>query len=120
MKFRFKLFNFFLVGLIVLNLFLAYMLWSMVEGARGYLLEQRTLIILSLGFAVAEVIFLITILVLLHRAFGPFQRMEEILEKVLQGDYSSRIALRKKDIACSFVDKLNKILDLLEEKQKKK
>jgi len=80
------------------------------------LLEQRTLVILALGFALIEVIFLVIILVLLHRAIEPFQRIEKVLEKTLSGDYSTRLTLRKKDIAYSFVGKLNKIIDLLEKK----
>ncbi len=115
-KGRLKLFEFFLISIIVLNLFLSYIFWNMSNKTGSCLLEQRTLVILALGFALIEVIFLVIILVLLHRAIEPFQRIEKVLEKTLSGDYSTRLTLRKKDIAYSFVGKLNKIIDLLEKK----
>ncbi len=119
-KFRLKIFEFFLGAVIVLNLFLSYMLWNLCGKLQGFLVEQKTLIFLSLGFALAEVLFLIIILVFLHRTLEPFPRMEELLEKALQGDYSLRLNLRKKDLNRSFVEKMNKVLDLLERRKEKR
>lgn len=76
------------------------------------------LVILQLGFVGVIFIFLVTILLLIHRALGPLPRMDKILDEVIKGNYSLRITIRKKDIMYSFVDKLNKILELLEQKTK--
>lgn len=45
--------------------------------------------------------------------------MERTLEKVVGGDYSLRIKMRKRDALNSFAAKINKIIDLLEHKSHK-
>lgn len=75
-------------------------------------------VIFVLTLIVAIVFLFITMFILLHRSVGAISRIEAILDKIINGNYSLRITVRKKDIIHSFVDKLNKILDLLEKKTK--
>lgn len=75
-------------------------------------------IILQLSLTGVVFAFLIGMLLVLHRSLGAIPRIEKILEEVIIGNYSLRIAIRKKDIIHSFVEKLNKVLDILEGKAK--
>ncbi len=75
-------------------------------------------IILQIGFGVVVLISLAAIFLLAYRTIGPLPRMANILDKVLEGDYSKRIHLRDKDVLSGFVDKINAIIDLLENKDK--
>ena len=79
---------------------------------------QIYLIILQISLVGFFLILLIITFVVLHRTLGPIPRMEKILEKIINGDYSLRINVRKKDLIRPFVDKLNRVLELLEEKAK--
>ncbi|MBP6919782.1 MAG: hypothetical protein PHS64_02735 [Candidatus Omnitrophica bacterium] len=56
----------------------------------------------------------------LHKTIGAFPRIENNLEKVLNGDYSIRIGVRKKDNehVASLASKINKVLEVLESKAK--
>jgi len=56
--------------------------------------------------------------ILLFRTVGPIPRMEKILDKVINGDYSQRITIRKKDTIHSLADRLNQVIGLLEKKSK--
>jgi len=76
-------------------------------------------IISQLSFTGVIVVLLIFLLVLLHRSLGAIPRIEGILSKVLDGNYSLRITVRSKDTILPFVTKLNKVLELLEKSAKK-
>lgn len=56
----------------------------------------------------------------LHKTIGAFPRIENNLEKVINGDYSIRIGVRKKDNehVASLASKINKVLEVLESKTK--
>ncbi|MFA5100848.1 MAG: hypothetical protein WC547_08210 [Candidatus Omnitrophota bacterium] len=56
----------------------------------------------------------------LHKTIGAFPRIENNLEKVINGDYSIRIGVRKKDNehVASLASKINKVLEVLESKAK--
>jgi HAMP domain-containing protein len=56
--------------------------------------------------------------ILLFRTVGALPRIEKILDKVISGDCSQRITVRKKDTIYSLADKLNQIIELLEKKAK--
>lgn len=73
-------------------------------------------IILQASFAGVIVTFLVAITLLLRRSLGAIPRMEAALEKIAAGDYSLRLSIRKKDILHPLVDKINKVLDVLEAK----
>jgi len=80
-----------------------------VSGDAAYMVFQ-------LNFGAILLILLISMAFVLHKGFGSLSRMEEILEEVIKGKRSLRIKLRKGDILIPLVDKINKILDLMEKK----
>ncbi|MBI1869768.1 MAG: hypothetical protein HYS07_01085 [Chlamydiae bacterium] len=51
-----------------------------------------------------------------HRLAGPVFRMKTVLDRVIQGDYSPRIHLRKKDHLKELAEKLNILLETLDKK----
>ncbi len=70
-------------------------------------------------FIVAGLIFITTLVYIMHYGFGAIFRMEKILEKIAKGDYSLRIRLRKKDFLRPLAKKLNVVLDDLEKEKNK-
>ncbi|NQT21842.1 MAG: methyl-accepting chemotaxis protein [Candidatus Omnitrophica bacterium] len=46
-----------------------------------------------------------------HRFAGPLERVEEDLDKILEGDYSVRFKVREKDDIKNIVNKLNRLLE---------
>ncbi|MBN3039605.1 MAG: hypothetical protein JW867_00585 [Candidatus Omnitrophica bacterium] len=78
-----------------------------------------TYFIIQLNFLGIMIVFVITLLWILHHGFGALGRMENILEQIINGDYSFRMHLRKTDIMHPFAEKLNKILDILEKSRAK-
>ena len=76
-------------------------------------------IISQLSFTGVIVVLLITLLMLLHRSLGAIPRIESILTKVIEGNHSLRITVRNKDTIMPFVNKLNKVLELLDKSTKK-
>lgn len=90
-----------------------------IQHALQYPFLWRVSFIIFVLILIVSIAFLFfTMLVLLHRTVGAISRTETILDRVVNGDYSLRISVRKKDTIHSFADKLNKILDLLEKKTK--
>ncbi len=79
---------------------------------------KSSYIISQLSFTGAIIVLIGVLFVLLHRSLGALPRIEQALLKVIGGDYSLRISVRKQDAVSSLVEKLNKILDLLENKTK--
>lgn len=117
-NFALQIFNFVLIGTTLLFLIVFYALWRVVTELQYSLTWQIYLIILQISLVGFFSILLIITFVVLHRTLGPIPRMEKILEKIINGDYSLRINVRKKDLIRPFVDKLNRVLQLLEEKAK--
>jgi len=72
------------------------------------------LVLLQVCFSGAIFMFLVSIFYIVHRALGPLLRVEGILDKVIAGDHTQRIALRDKDLMASFMKKVNSIIALLE------
>ncbi|MFH1338857.1 MAG: hypothetical protein ABIH40_03335 [Candidatus Omnitrophota bacterium] len=117
-NFAIQIFNFAFISTTVLFLIVFYALWKIVTELQYSPAWQIYLIILQISLAGFFLTLLIMTYIVLHRILGPIPRMEKILEKIINGDYSLRINVRKKDIIRPFVDKLNRILQLLEEKAK--
>jgi signal transduction histidine kinase len=103
-----------LVVAIIFILLAFYALGKVVTDSQYSLVWRINLIILQLSFTAVVFAFLIGMFLLLHRTLGALPRMEEILDKVIKGDHSLRINIRKEDIMRSFVDKLNKVVELLQ------
>lgn len=72
----------------------------------------------QLNFGAILLVFLITLTFILHRGFGALSRMEDTLTEVIKGNHTLRIKLRKGDVLIPLVDKINKVIDLLEKKSK--
>jgi signal transduction histidine kinase len=117
-NFTIQIFNLALIGTTLLFLIVFYALWKVVTELQYSITWQIYLIILQISLVGFFLILLIITFVVLHRTLGPIPRMEKILEKIINGDYSLRINVRKKDLIRPFVDKLNRVLELLEEKAK--
>jgi uncharacterized paraquat-inducible protein A len=71
--------------------------------------------IFQLNYAALIMVAIITIVWILHYGFGALSRMENILDQIISGDYSFRMHLRKHDLMRPFAEKLNKVLDQLED-----
>jgi len=76
-------------------------------------------LVIQSSFTAIVIILLITIVFFLHRTVGPLDRIENELEKVINGNYSVRITVRKKDILYSLIEKINKVLEILSKKANK-
>ena len=110
--------NIFLICITLLTLISFYTLGRLVTEEQHSLKWRINFFVMQLCFIGIIFIFLTTMFLLLHRSLGPIPRLETILDKVISGDYSLRLSIRKNDIAHSFVDKINKVIALLEEKSK--
>lgn len=73
---------------------------------------------LDLIFLCISITLIFTIFILMLRTVGSLPRIEDSLNRILKGEYSTRIRLLQKDAINTLVDKLNKLLDLLEKKAK--
>jgi methyl-accepting chemotaxis protein len=63
---------------------------------------QWLLLVFGGGFVV------IVTLLLTHRISGPFQKIEKNLDKMLEGDISKNVSLRRTDMGKKLVEKLNR------------
>ena len=54
-----------------------------------------------------------------HRIVGPMIQIQRVLERAIKNDYSSRIHLRNNDYLYEIADKLNLLLEKLDQKTKK-
>jgi HAMP domain-containing protein len=75
--------------------------------------------VIQLNFLGIILILTVTLTFILHYSIGALPRIESILERVLEGNYSLRIHVRKRDSLVSLAEKINKILDLLEKRSGK-
>ena len=55
---------------------------------------------------------------LTHRYYGPLVSIEKFVDQVAEGDYSSRVALRKKDELQRLATKLNTMAENLEQRHR--
>ena len=113
-QYTLRFLNVALVVAIIFILLAFYALGKVVTDSQYSLVWRINLIILQLSFTTVIFAFLIGMFLLLHRTLGALPRMEEILDKVIKGDSSLRINIRKEDIMRSFVDKLTKVFELLQ------
>ncbi len=113
-QYTLRFLNIALVVAIIFILLAFYALGKVVTDSQYSLVWRINLIILQLSFTAVIFAFLIGMFLLLHRTLGALPRMEDTLDKIIKGDYSLRITIRKEDIMRSFVDKLNKVFELLQ------
>ncbi len=112
--------NIFLICITILTVISFYTLGRLVTEEQHSLKWRISFFVLQLCFIGIIFVFLTTMFLLLHRSLGPMPRLETILGKIINGDYALRLSIRKNDIIHSFVDKINEVIALLEEKSKTK
>ncbi|MCU0666180.1 MAG: hypothetical protein MUF05_03685 [Candidatus Omnitrophica bacterium] len=83
--------------------------------ARPFSLQILTPYVLLLA---ASIVASMTLLIVLYRCLAPLPRIEKILDQVLQGDYSKRIILRKKDMLEAIALRVNQLIERLEKNKK--
>jgi hypothetical protein len=77
---------------------------------------QKVNTMLLVGLIPMFILIFIWGLILSNRFCGPLMRIEEDLDKILEGNYSIRFRVRARDDIKSVVDKLNNVLDKIEHK----
>ena len=77
---------------------------------------ERINFLLLLGVPPMVILLFIWGVVLSHRLIGPLERLENDLRKISDGDYSTRLRIRKDDDLRPIADVINKIIDKLERK----
>ena len=118
-RFKFiRIVLFLIVLFFVVNVYLS--MHMMQKGPNQSVVEAIPFIIFQLNYGGIILIFIISIVWILHHGFGALSRMENILEQIMHGNYTFRMHLRKRDVMRPFADKLNKVLDLLEECKKQR
>lgn len=116
---RLKFINFVMLAVVLFAFLNAYASIDML-GERALLLKgEIAYYTLQFTFVTIGLIFIATLCYLMHHGFGAIARMEDIIEKILGGDRSLRINLRKKDILRPFAEEVNKLIDVLEKDPKK-
>ncbi len=118
---RFKFIRIILFLMVVFFLLNGYFLLDLMrKGPNTSAVETLPFFIFQINYCGIALIFVISIVWILHYGFGALSRMESILEQIINGSYGFRIHLRKRDIMRPFAEKLNKVLDILEESKRQK
>jgi methyl-accepting chemotaxis protein len=119
-KFAIKFLDIALILFTILFLINFYAAWKILRELRSAWNLYPSFVLFHFSFLAIVEVLLVSIIFLLHRGLGFIPRIESILERVLKGEYSLRITIRKADLLQSLVEKLNKILELLESNLKNK
>ncbi|MCX5708679.1 MAG: hypothetical protein NTY14_06905 [Candidatus Omnitrophica bacterium] len=92
---------------------------KIITAPQDSLMWRINLVILQLCFAGVIFTFVLSIFWLVQRGLGPLTRIEQVLDKVLEGDYKVRLGVREKDLLYTFINKVNRVIELLEKKGNK-
>jgi hypothetical protein len=103
----------------LLTLVSFFALIKIITAPQDSVMWRVNLVILQLCFAGVIFTFVLSIFWLVQRGLGPLPRIERVLDKVLQGNYKERLGVREKDLLYTFIGKVNKVIDLLDKKEKK-
>lgn len=119
-KFNFALrfLNISLVFVTLLAVISFYALGRLMIDPQSSLSWRVNIIILQLSFTGVIFSFIIGMFLLLHRTLGAIPRLEKTLDTIINGEYSLRLSVRKKDVIRPLVDKINQLIELLEKKTK--
>ena len=79
---------------------------------------QRINLIVLIGLPILFVLIFILGLFLSHRIAGPVFRLEKELDEIAKGRFDKRITFRKKDELRGVEEKINKLLDKVQERLK--
>jgi hypothetical protein len=116
-KFTLVFFNIALLGVALFCLAVFYGLGKILTEYEYSVGWRLGFIMLEVGFIGFIFSILISMFMVLHRILGPLPRIENTFDEIIKGNRSLRVTIRKKDMLHGFVEKLNKILDLLENKK---
>jgi methyl-accepting chemotaxis protein len=117
-KFTCRFLNVALVIATILTLISLFAVVRFATDVQFSLTQRINLVTLQVCFTGVIFTFLTAIFMLVQHGLGPLDRIEKILDRVINGDYTQRITLRKKDLFTSFAAKLSKVIELLEQKAK--
>lgn len=119
----------FMVGTAIVSAFtIYYYIWMLLGDKLANVYPQGRLvqILNSANIALAIRMFIIMPFVavlavfLSHRIAGPLYRIKKTIQEVAAGDYSMRLRLRKTDELQDLADEINKLLEVLDQKNSKK
>jgi len=103
---------------VVLNLLILMVVVDILNRTIDFSFLWDNIIILALVLLSIGSIFLINMLRSLSRSIGGIRRIDEVLNKFIEGDHSLRISVRKKDYLRDVSNTLNRLLDNLNAKVK--
>jgi signal transduction histidine kinase len=118
LQYKIKLFNAALVVAVIFNVFVFAMLPFMLKGNDSVSALDMTLVGLMVGAICIVTIFILLLVVILHRSLGPIVQVEKVLDRVISGDYCARVHFRKDDLLHDMEDKLNEVLAILEQEKR--
>lgn len=114
LKYKIRLLNLALVVAIIFNIFI-FALIPLIMGRSDVL---QSFDIMLLGLMVSAIcivtVFILLLVIILHRSLGPIMQVEKVLAQVIDGDYSVRVHFRKDDLLHEMENKLNAVLEILE------
>ncbi len=116
---RLKFINFILIFVILVSITNTFISIRLLNEVQMFLGQELWHFVFQFTFIVLGMALIVTLVYLLRYGFGATFRIERILEKIAEGDYSLRIFLRKKDFLLPMAEKLNLVLDELEKAKKK-
>jgi len=96
---------------VVLNLLILMVVVDILNRTIDFSFLWDNIIILALVLLSIGSIFLINMLRSLSRSIGGIRRIDEVLNKFIEGDHSLRISVRKKDYLRDVSNTLNRLLD---------
>jgi hypothetical protein len=92
---------------------------KIITAPQDSMMWRINLVVLQVCFAGVIFTFVLSIFWLVQRGLGPLTRIEQVLDKVIAGDYKVRLGVREKDLLYTFINKVNRVLELLEKKGSK-
>jgi len=114
MPIRFRFVNTVLILAILFSLVNAYTLLKMFAEKELFSEPDVTYFIFLFVFITAGLFLIALLFFILYYSFGAAARIEKTLERVIKGESSLRISLRKKDLMFPLAEKMNKVIDILE------
>jgi hypothetical protein len=103
----------------LLTLVSFFALIKVITAPQDSVMWRVNLVVLQVCFAGVIFTFVLSIFWLVQRGLGPLTRIEQVLDKVIAGDYKVRLGVREKDLLYTFINKVNRVLELLEKKGSK-
>lgn len=118
LHYKLRLFNIALVVAVFFNVFVFAMIPVMLNRSEITNALDMAIIGLMIGAVCIVTIFMLLMVVVLHRSLGPIVQVEKVLAKVIAGDYSARVHFRKDDLLHELEKKLNAVLEILDNKER--